>query len=91
MLLDVKITYLDHKKDPEAAEDDEDAEDEGEGGHGDQVEEGGQVQVQVASQQNVGDQGSTLNRFWSLNCSSIPTLGCGWHFRIWTQRVTFGT
>ena len=59
-------TYLDHKKDPEPAEDDEDAEDEGEGDHGDQVEEGGQVQVQVAPQHNVGDQGGTLSTFFSL-------------------------
>ena len=66
LLSDAKITYLDHKKEPEPTEDDEDAEDEGESNHGDQVEEGGQVQVQVASQQNVGDQGGTLNRFWSL-------------------------
>ena len=61
-----KKLYLDHKKDSEAAENDEDAEDEGESNHGDQVEEGGQVQVQVASKQDVGDQGGTLNRLGSL-------------------------
>ena len=60
-------TYLDHKKDPEPAEDDEDAEDEGEGDHGDQVEEGGQVQVQAPPQHNVGDQGGTLRRFCSFS------------------------
>ena len=60
------LMYLDHKKDPEPAEDDEDAKDEGESEYGDQVEEGGEVQTQVASQQNVGDQAGTLNRFWSF-------------------------
>ena len=49
------LMYLDHKKDPEPAEDDEDAKDEGESEYGDQVEEGGQVQAQVASQQDVGN------------------------------------
>ena len=56
-----QIRYLEHKKDPEPAENDEDAEDEGEGNHGDQVEEGGQVQVQAAPKHYVGNQGGTLN------------------------------
>ena len=55
-----KKLYLDHKKDPEAAENDEDAEDEGEGDHGEQVEEGGQVHLQAAAHQDVGDQRGTL-------------------------------
>ena len=70
-----QITNLDHKIDPEPAEDDEDGEDKGEGDHGGEVEEGGQVQVQAAPQHNVREQGGTLNRFRSL-CSIFHVLSC---------------
>ena len=65
-----QIRYLEHKKDPEPAENDEDAEDVGEGDHGDQVEEGSQMEAQAAPQHNVGDQGGTLDRFYVLGYCS---------------------
>ena len=69
--------YLDHKKDPEAAENDEDAEDEGEGDHGEQVEEGGQVHLQAAAHQDVGDQRGTLVENKQSNMS-VRTLYRHW-------------